>query len=74
MKVDDRCRALFIDLGCCSGFFADAMAHRGLLAKFDVSKDFIAWASKLANIKAQDISYTQEDLLVYLTLPRDALT
>ena len=69
LKVDDPVgEASFIDLGCCSGFFADAMAHRGFRsAGVDVSKDFIAWASKLANIKAQDISYTQEDLLVYLT-------
>lgn len=68
-KLDDPGgQASFIDLGCCSGFFADAMAHRGFRsAGVDVSKDFIAWASRLANIKALDISYTQEDLLVYLT-------
>ena len=62
MKVDDPvAEASFIDLGCCSGFFADAMAHRGFRsAGVDVSKDFIAWATKLANIKAQDISYTRK--------------
>ena len=69
LKLDDPVgQASFIDLGCCSGFFADAMAHHGFRsAGVDVSKDFIDWASKLANIKALDISYTQEDLLVYLT-------
>ncbi len=69
LKLDDPVgQASFIDLGCCSGFFSDAMAHRGFRsAGVDVSKDFIDWASQLAKIKAQDISYTKEDLLVYLT-------
>ena len=57
----------FVDLGCCSGFFSDAMANNGFQSHgVDVSKDFIDWASQLAAIKAQDITYIQEDLLEHL--------
>ncbi|MEL0138362.1 MAG: class I SAM-dependent methyltransferase [Halieaceae bacterium] len=57
----------FVDLGCCSGFFSVALANSGFRSHgVDVSKDFIDWASQLAAIKAQDISYTQEDLLEHL--------
>jgi len=57
----------FVDLGCCSGFFSDAMAGNGFQSHgVDVSKDFIEWASQLAAIKAQDIAYLQEDLLEHL--------
>jgi thymidine kinase/SAM-dependent methyltransferase len=57
----------FIDLGCCSGFFSDAMANNGFQSHgVDVSKDFIDWASQLSAIKAQDITYVQADLLEHL--------
>ena len=66
--ADPLGQASFIDLGCCSGFFSDAMADHGFRsAGVDISKDFIAWASRLANIKAQDVSYVQSDLMSYLT-------
>ena len=66
--ADPLGQASFIDLGCCSGFFSDAMACHGFRsAGVDISKDFIDWASRLANIKAQDISYEQSDLMSYLT-------
>jgi thymidine kinase len=58
----------FVDLGCCSGFFADGMTTKGFLsAGVDVSEDFIKWASQLAVIKGQAVTYTQQDLLEYLT-------
>ena len=66
--ADPLGQASFVDLGCCSGFFSDAMADHGFRsAGVDVSKDFIDWASRLANIKAQDIGYVQSDLMTYLT-------
>ena len=58
----------FVDLGCCSGFFADGMTTKGFLsAGVDVSEDFIKWASQLAVIKGQAVTYTQQDLLEHLT-------
>tara|TARA_B110000503_G_scaffold36326_1_gene59408 strand:- start:1298 stop:2887 length:1590 start_codon:yes stop_codon:yes gene_type:complete len=58
----------FVDLGCCSGFFADGMTTKGFLAAgVDVSEDFIKWASQLAVIKGQAVTYTQQDLLEHLT-------
>ena len=58
----------FVDLGCCSGFFADGMTTKGFLAAgVDVSEDFIQWASQLAVIKGQAITYTQQELLEHLT-------
>ncbi|MDB2365752.1 class I SAM-dependent methyltransferase, partial [Luminiphilus sp.] len=66
--ADPLGQASFVDLGCCSGFFSDAMADRGFRSSgVDISKDFIDWASRLAKIKAQDIIYVQEDLLGHLT-------
>ena len=67
-QADPLGQASFVDLGCCSGFFSDAMADRGFLsAGVDIRKDFIDWASKLAKIKGQDISYVQGDLMSHLT-------
>ena len=66
--ADPLGQASFVDLGCCSGFFSDAMADRGFRSSgVDISKDFIDWASRLAKIKAQDIIYVQDDLLGHLT-------
>ena len=68
-KLEDHvAQPSFIDLGCCSGFFADGMASSGFRAAgVDVSEDFISWASQLAHIKGQAINYRQQDLLSYLT-------
>lgn len=68
-KLDDPVRhPSFIDLGCCSGFFADGMTEAGYRASgVDISEDFISWASQLAHIKGQAINYTQQDLHSYLT-------
>ncbi len=60
---DDVAQPSFIDLGCCSGFFADGMATEGFRsAGVDVDTNFIDWAGRLAHIKGQQISYTQQDL------------
>ena len=58
----------YIDLGCCSGFFADGMSNKGFRASgVDVSTDFIDWATRLAHIKGQAIDYQRQDLLEFLT-------
>lgn len=65
--ADPLGQASFIDLGCCSGFFSDGMSDQGFRsAGVDISENFVAWASRLANIKAQDISYTRDDLRDHL--------
>jgi len=57
----------FLDLGCCSGFFADGMNHHGYRTTgVDVGKHFIDWAEKLAKLKGQAITYKQQDAHKYL--------
>ena len=57
----------FIDLGCCSGFFADGMSSAGFRSSgVDVSRNFIDWGTRLAHIKGQAISYHQQDLSAFL--------
>lgn len=59
----------FIDLGCCSGFFADGMSTKGFISHgVDVSKDFIAWGTQLALIKGQAVDYRKQDLLSFLKM------
>jgi|TARA_B110000211_G_scaffold7455_1_gene8156 2-polyprenyl-3-methyl-5-hydroxy-6-metoxy-1,4-benzoquinol methylase len=54
----------FVDLGCCSRFFANGMTTKRFLALgVDVSEAFIKWASQFALVKAQAVTYTQQDLL-----------
>lgn len=57
----------FLDLGCCSGFFADGMNHHGFRTTgVDVTKHFIDWAETLASLKGQAITYKQQDAYQYL--------
>lgn len=57
----------FLDLGCCSGFFADGMNHHGFRTTgVDVTKNFIEWAETLASLKGQAITYKQQDAHQYL--------
>ncbi len=58
----------YLDLGCCSGFFCDAMANKGYHATgVDVTKHFIEWATRLAEIKGQPITYVKEDALKFIS-------
>jgi len=58
----------FLDLGCCSGFFADGMNHHGFRTTgVDVGKHFIEWAEKLASLKGQAITYKKQDAYDYLS-------
>jgi len=57
----------FLDLGCCSGFFADGMNHHGFRTTgVDVGAHFIDWAQRLATIKGQAITYEKQDAYQYL--------
>jgi len=79
LEAVDRCDAVkskladavkqpsFIDLGCCSGFFAHGMSTKGFRSHgVDVSRDFIDWAQRVAHIKGEAVNYAQQDVLAYL--------
>lgn len=58
----------YLDLGCCSGFFCDAMTTEGYQATgVDVTKHFIDWATRLAEIKGQPITYIKEDARKFIS-------
>ncbi len=58
----------FLDLGCCSGFFSDAMNVHGFRSTgIDVGQHFIDWAEKLAKLKGQAITYQKIDAHEYLS-------
>ena len=58
----------FIDLGCCSGFFAHGMSAQGFISDgVDVSKDFIDWATQVAHIKGQAVNYTRQNVRTFLS-------
>lgn len=57
----------FLDLGCCSGFFADGMNEFGFRASgVDVGKHFIDWANRLAKIQGKQIDFIQDDAHHYM--------
>ena len=57
----------YLDLGCCSGYFCDAMAGAGFLSTgVDVTANFIEWAGRVARFKGQKIDYHQQDALRFL--------
>ena len=58
----------YVDVGCCSGFFCDAMTSIGYTATgVDVTKNFIDWASRVALFKRQSIQYLRQDAEEFLT-------
>ena len=58
----------FLDLGCCSGFFCDAMTEYGFSSTgVDVTKRFIDWAERIAKLKGQNIDLRAEDAKKYIT-------
>ena len=60
-------RPTFVDFGCCSGFFCDAMDSLGFQSTgVDVRQDFIRWGDRLARIKGKSINYLKNDLFEYL--------
>ena len=60
-------RPSFVDFGCCSGFFCDAMDSLGFRSTgVDVGQDFINWGDRLAKIKGKSINYLKKDLFEYL--------
>ena len=62
----------FMDLGCCSGFFADGMASHGYRSTgVDVDRNFIDWGNRLSRIKGQSIRYLQSDAHQYITETTD---
>ena len=67
-KLDDPVKQpSFIDLGCCSGFFAHGMSTQGFRSNgVDVSKDFITWATQVAHIQGESVNYAQKDVLAFL--------
>jgi hypothetical protein len=57
----------YVDVGCCSGFFCDAMTDAGFEATgVDVTKNFIDWASRLARLKGQTITHLCQDAEKFL--------
>jgi len=70
-----RCKALktgdtytYLDLGCCSGYFCDAMTSLGYFATgVDVQKNLIDWAKRMASLKGQNINYSLEDAKKFIT-------
>lgn len=61
-------RLSYLDLGCCSGFFCDAMDDIGFSSTgVDVTKNFIDWCNRLAKFKGQNISYIKEDAKKFIT-------
>lgn len=62
----------YADIGCCSGFFCDAMTGIGFTATgVDVGSDFIDWAGRMALHKRQSIRYVREDAERFLTSSSD---
>lgn len=58
----------YVDVGCCSGFFCDAMTTAGFEATgVDVTKNFIAWAQRVARLKGQSITHLCQDAEKFLT-------
>lgn len=58
----------YLDLGCCSGFFCDAMSDHGFQSiGVDVTKRFIDWAQKIAKLKGQNIDLRAQDAHKYIT-------
>jgi hypothetical protein len=57
----------YVDVGCCSGFFCDAMTTAGFSATgLDVTKNFIDWAGRVARLKGQAITYICQDAEKFL--------
>jgi len=57
----------YLDLGCCSGFFSDAMTTAGFRSTgVDVTKHFIDWASRLARIKGQAVNLVCQDARTFM--------
>lgn len=67
--VDNADKQLtFMDLGCCSGFFCDAMTNAGFYSTgVDVTKNFINWAGRVAKLKGHNIDYVCEDARKFIT-------
>lgn len=58
----------FMDLGCCSGFFCDAMTNIGFYCTgVDVTKNFISWARQIAKLKGRNVDYVCEDARKFIT-------
>lgn len=63
----------YVDVGCCSGFFCDAMSGVGFEATgVDVTKNFISWAQRLAQLKGQTITHLCQDAEKFLTSSTEA--
>ena len=64
---DTNAKPVYLDLGCCSGYFADGMSEVGFRSfGVDVGKHFIEWGTRLAIIKGRPIAFLQSDAYQFI--------
>lgn len=57
----------FLDAGCCTGFFCEFMAQRGLRAEgMDVDGDFVALARRITELRGSGVEYHEAGLVPFI--------
>ena len=73
VETADR-QLTYLDLGCCSGFFCDAMTNLGFYSTgVDITNNFINWAKRVAKLKGQNINHVCEDAYKFITATDDLI-